>query len=699
MENGIIDNNLLKQSCDSLSGIGKALAGKLAQCGILTIQDLLFHLPFRYQDKTRVTPIQDLRPNDWCVVSGRVSKTEIKYGRRMSMYCYVEDKTGILGLRFFHFNKQQVKNLNESVQIRVFGEVRDFGNTLQMVHPEYQLFSDEKPFKVEETLTPIYPSTQGLSQTRLRQIIKQALTNYQDELHSLEWMKDCDLSKYNFQPIASALLNLHNPPPDLILEELENGSHRGLQRVAFDELLAQRLSMQFAKQDRAKLQANPMPENSDLLTKFLNSLPFALTKAQQRVHQEIKSDLELSKPMLRLVQGDVGSGKTVIAAIAAIQVISNGYQVALMAPTDILSEQHANTISAWCEPLGIKVRRLSGKMKAKERRETLNALKEHDCQLIIGTHALFQTGVDFAKLGLIIIDEQHRFGVEQRALLQQKGQADNIYPHQLLMTATPIPRTLAMTGFSHLDLSAIDEMPPGRTPVKTAVITQEKEHLIIERLMLAIGSGRQAYWVCTLIEESENLQCIAATNRSEELQQLLPNAKIGLIHGRMKSAEKEKIMALFKQGEIDLLVATTVIEVGVDVANASLMIIENAERLGLSQLHQLRGRVGRGSAESHCILLYQHPLSMQSRERLQVMRDTCDGFIIAEKDLALRGYGEFLGRQQTGYQKFKVASLQRDQELLSKVTETASRLIKTDPSISKAIAKRWLGDSFRFITS
>jgi ATP-dependent DNA helicase RecG len=688
---------VLSLSCETLASVGPSVAAKLAKCGIHTVQDLLFHLPFRYQDRTRITPIQDLRPNDWAVIAGRVCKTEIKYGKRMMLYCYVEDKTGIIKLRFFHFNKNQIKSLNESAKIRAFGEVREFTNQLEMIHPEYQLLQEDNEFVVEETLTPIYPSTQGLSQNRLRQLIKQALVAHQEALHKLEWMNDSLLDHYSFQPIALSIQKLHNPPPDITLRELEEGSYPALKRLIFDELLAQRLSMQFARQYRRALQAPSLPEANQLVAKFLQQLPFSLTNAQQRVFSEVQSDLAQSKPMLRLVQGDVGAGKTVIAALAALQAIASGYQVAFMAPTDILSEQHAETLKRWFEPLGITSHRLSGKMKNAERKKTLAALANHECQLVIGTHALFQEGVMFQRLGLVIIDEQHRFGVEQRLLLQQKGQGENQVPHQLLMTATPIPRTLAMTQLAHLDLSIIDELPPGRTPITTAVLNQEKRQPIITRLQAAIADGRQAYWVCTLIEDSEKLQCMAAIATAKNLQEQLPAVRVGLIHGRMKIQEKETTMAAFKEGSIDLLVATTVIEVGVDVANASLMIIENAERLGLSQLHQLRGRVGRGSTQSHCILLYQAPLSPISAERLRVMRATCDGFVIAEKDLQLRGAGEVLGTRQTGYRPYKIANLQRDHALLNPIAEVAASLVKEQPLIAQTIAKRWLGDFEQFL--
>lgn len=688
---------MLQQSCETLSGVGPTLSAKLSKCGINTVADLLFHLPYRYQDRTRITPICDLRPNDWSVVAGKVCKTEIKYGKRMMLYCYIEDKTAVLKLRFFHFNKQQIKALNESKMIRAFGEVREFANTLEMIHPEYQLLASEDDCVVDETLTPIYPTTQGLTQTRLRQLVKLALTSSREQLNQLEWMNEELLNNYHFQPLATALELLHNPPPDISLQALEEGSHPALQRLVFDELLGQRLSMQFARLHRSLRFAPAIPINAAIRERFLKQLPFNLTAAQQRVNDEIAEDLAQAKPMLRLVQGDVGSGKTVVAALSALQAIANGYQVAFMAPTELLSEQHTNNLQKWLTPLGLNCRRLTGKMKVSERRETLAQLANHECQLLIGTHALFQEEVSFAKLGLVIIDEQHRFGVEQRLLLQQKGQQDELTPHQLLMTATPIPRTLAMTQFAHLDLSIIDELPPGRTAVTTAVVNQAKREPIIGRLQAAIANGRQAYWVCTLIEESEKLQCMAATATASSLKEQLPEVRIGLVHGRMKTPEKEATMAAFKQGEIDLLVATTVIEVGVDVPNASLMIIENAERLGLSQLHQLRGRVGRGSAQSHCLLLYQPPLSQLGAERLRVMRATTDGFIIAEKDLQLRGSGEILGTRQTGYRQFKIANLQRDQPLLSAVAALAKDLVIRDPSLAHTIAKRWLGEFEQFL--
>lgn len=688
----IVDTIVLSNSCESLTGVGPTLAAKLEKCGIKTIQDLLFHLPYTYQDRTRITPIQDLRANDWCVIAGSVCKTEVKYGKRMMLNCYVEDKTGIIKIRFFHFNKQQIASLNNSTMIHVFGEVREFNNHLEMIHPEYQLLDEGEQCQVHETLTPIYSSTQGLTQARLRQIINLALKRCSAEMAQLEWLGPQQLAEYQFHPIATAIELLHNPPPDTSLQALEQGAHPALKRLVFDELLAQRLSLQFARQARSVLHAPPLVDEKQLKDQFLATLPFALTNAQQRVATEISQDLSQAKPMLRLVQGDVGAGKTVIAALAAIQAIAQGMQVAFMAPTDLLSEQHALNLSQWLEPLGIKVLRLTGKMKVGLRRQALAALADGSAQLIIGTHALFQNEVQFARLALIIIDEQHRFGVQQRLLLQQKGQQEQLVPHQLLMTATPIPRTLSMTHFAHLDVSVIDELPPGRTPITTAILSQDKRESIILRLQAAIASGKQAYWVCTLIEESEKLQCMAAIDTAEQLQQQLSAAHIGLVHGRMKATEKEEIMRAFKAGEIDLLVATTVIEVGVDVPNASLMIIENAERLGLSQLHQLRGRVGRGTTQSHCLLLYQMPLSAQGTERLKVMRATNDGFLISEKDLELRGAGELLGTRQTGYRQFKLANLQRDQALLPLLPAVAKHLVNEHAELARLITRRWLGD-------
>ncbi len=682
--------SLLHQPCEVLTGVGPALAAKLKQCNLHTLQDLIFHLPYRYQDRTRITAIQDLRLNDWCVVIGKVSQIQVNYRKRMVLTCLLEDKTGFLKLRFFHFNKQQIEKLRQASLVKVFGEIKSFSNQLEIVHPEYQILEDDSPCSVDETLTPIYPSTAGLKQTRLRQIIEQSLKLCAPYLHELEWMSEEKRTRLGLPSLAEAFSTLHQPLPNMSLATLEDGSHPALKRLVLEELMAKRLSMQFARA-HWKAQRAPLFEiNHTLIECFIQSLPFKLTSAQQRVYAEIHEDLTQNKPMLRLVQGDVGAGKTVIAALAALEAVSAGFQVALMAPTELLSEQHAQTFQRWLSTFKIPVFRLSGKMKAREKNSVLSALQEDAPCIVIGTHALFQDNVLFCNLGLIIIDEQHRFGVEQRLRLQQKG-AQALTPHQLMMTATPIPRTLAMTQYANLDLSIIDELPPGRTPIITTVMHQEKRPQIIERLRHLFQLKKQAYWVCTLIDESETLQCIAANKSAEILAEELPNARVALIHGRMKAEEKEAIMSAFKSGELDLLVTTTVIEVGVDVPNASLMIIENAERLGLSQLHQLRGRVGRGAQQSHCLLLYQSPLSETAKARLSLMRETNDGFVIAEKDLHLRGAGHVLGTQQTGYRIYKVASFPRDIPLLSIASEEATDLLQKNKQLAENLVSRWLG--------
>lgn len=690
---------LLHLSCDHLKGVGPTLLAKLAACGLFTLQDLLFHLPYRYQDRTRFTPIQDVRANDWCVISGKITKTEIVQGKRSSLIAYLSDQTGIIRLRFFHFNKDLINRLNQSEDLCVFGEVRQFSGQFEMIHPEYQILKHDAPIIVPETLTPLYATTHGLSQNKLRQFIHQALNLSQDYLIELEWLSKEELKAKQMLPLAESLMEIHHPPPDVSLDLFGSGKHPGLMRLAFDELLAQQISLLLAKKTRSRLKAPALPADDASIQDLLKSLPFQLTSAQIRVQKEISKDLIQSKPMLRLLQGDVGSGKTLIAAMAAVQAIASGHQVAFMVPTDILSEQHTKTLKKFLSPLNINVHRLSGKMKNKDRQNTLLAISTHQASLVVGTHALFQEHVQFAHLGLIIIDEQHRFGVKQRILLQEKANHNDLMPHQLLMTATPIPRTLTMTYYAHMDLSILDELPSGRIPVKTAILHQDKRIKIIERLQTVIDQGCQAYWVCTLIDESEHLQAINAIATHQELQTLMPNLNIGLIHGRMKSLEKEQIMNDFTLGKIQLLVATTVIEVGVDVPNASLMIIDNAERLGLSQLHQLRGRVGRGTRESHCLLLYQLPLSPEASARLKILRASSDGFLIAEKDRDLRGSGEFLGIRQTGHRPFKIACLDRDHHLIKDARTQAAQLLNENHVLAEAIAKRWLGEFEHFINS
>ena len=672
----------------SLKGVGAALAEKLAKVGIESMQDLLFHLPLRYQDRTRITPIGALRPGQDAVIEGMVMGADVLMGRRRSLLVRLQDATGTLSLRFYHFSQAQKDALKRGTTVRCYGEARPGASGLEIYHPEYKAVTDTALPSVEKTLTPIYPATEGLTQQRLRQLTEQALTRLGP--HSLpDWLPQPLIEQYHLAPLDQAIRYLHRPPPDADLEELALGEHWAQRRLAFEELLTHQLSLQKLRETVRQQQAPALPYATSLPRQFLANLGFAPTGAQKRVGAEIAYDLTQHEPMLRLVQGDVGAGKTVVAALAALQAIEAGYQVALMAPTEILAEQHFINFSRWLEPLGLGVAWLAGKLKGKARTA---ALEHIACgtPMVVGTHALFQEEVKFARLALVIIDEQHRFGVQQRLALRQKGVDGTLCPHQLIMTATPIPRTLAMSAYADLDTSILDELPPGRTPVNTLVVADSRRDEIIERVRLACQEGRQAYWVCTLIEESEELTCQAAQTTYDELSASLVGLGVGLIHGRMKPQEKADIMQRFKQGELDLLVATTVIEVGVDVPNASLMIIENPERLGLAQLHQLRGRVGRGSAASHCVLLYHAPLSQIGRERLAIMRETTDGFIIAERDLELRGPGEMLGTRQTGLLQFKVADLMRDAVLLPDVRDAAVTLLKQWPTHVAPLLYRWL---------
>ncbi|MBR2515408.1 MAG: ATP-dependent DNA helicase RecG [Halomonas sp.] len=675
----------------ALKGVGEALAIKLARLGIERISDLLFHLPLRYQDRTRLTPIGLLRAGQEAVVEGEVTASDVVKGRRRSLLVRLRDGSGILSLRFFHFSPAQQQQLRPGVTVRAFGEARAGATGLEIYHPEYRLSGSETP--VEEYYTPIYPTTEGLHQTRLRALTQQALGILAQTPAALpDVIPETLLQRFNLPGLHASLQLLHQPPPDVDLEPLTHGHHPATRRLALEELLAHQLSL---REVRLRIQADgapALPSGRGLQTRFLAQLPFALTGAQQRVLEEIALDLARPAPMLRLVQGDVGSGKTVVAAMAALSALAGNCQAAMMAPTEILAEQHYRAFKAWFEPLGIEVAWLAGKLKGKARLDAKAAIADGRARMVVGTHALFQADVHFQCLGLAIIDEQHRFGVHQRLALREKGEAGGLTPHQLIMTATPIPRTLAMSAYADLDVSVIDELPPGRTPVKTVVVSDERRPEVVERIRNACSDGRQAYWVCTLIEESEVLQCQAAEVTREELTQALPALSIGLIHGRMKASEKVEVMEAFKTGELDLLVATTVIEVGVDVPNASLMIIENPERLGLSQLHQLRGRVGRGSTESFCVLLYHPPLSKSSRERLGVMRETTDGFRIAEKDLEIRGPGEVLGTRQTGLAQMKIADLERDADLLERVTALAQTL-QGNADITAVLVRRWLGEA------
>lgn len=682
--------SLAQVDVTALKGVGGQLAEKLAKIHIHSIQDLLFHLPLRYMDRTRVTPIGGVQPMASVVIEGEIRASDVVFGRRRSLMCRLQDGTGVISLRFFHFTAAQKKRLVPGTRLRCFGEARRGASGLELYHPEYDFLDGSSPPPLESRLTPVYPATEGITQQRLRNLTEQALELMGS--HTLQELIPDDAWKREAYPLSEALAFLHHPPKDAPIDELLLGTHPYQQRLAFEELLAHHLSMLRVRQKIQAEGAQPLPTPQRLLDRFQQQLGFKLTGAQQRVADEIAADLSQPFPMLRLVQGDVGSGKTVVAALAALQAVGNGLQAAIMAPTEILAEQHRKSFTQWLEPLGIRVGWLSGKQKVAERRQQLAEIVSGEAQVIVGTHALFQDDVEFADLGLTIIDEQHRFGVHQRLALREKAK-DRRRSHQLIMTATPIPRTLAMSAYADLDCSVIDELPPGRTPVSTVAISNERRHEVVERVRAACLEGRQAYWVCTLIEESEALEAQAAEAVAQSLTESLADIRVGLVHGRLKAADKEQQMELFKAGELQLLVATTVIEVGVDVPNASLMIIENPERLGLAQLHQLRGRVGRGSAASHCVLLYGSPLSQYSRERLKVMRETNDGFVIAEKDLELRGPGEVLGTRQTGEVNFRLADLQRDGFLLPRIKEVAGHIMSTHPEVVEALISRWLGSS------
>ena len=678
----------------SLSGVGAAIAEKLSRIGIQNVQDLLFHLPMRYEDRTRITPISDVRPESFATIEGYVQHTEVQFGRRPILSVTLSDGTSKIMLKFFNFNAGMKNSLATGVRVKAFGEIKRGRYMAEIHHPEYQIIRNNQPLALAETLTPIYSTTEGLKQASLRKMTEQALAVLQN-------VQVAELLPEQYNPhqysLKEALALLHRPPPSVSAEVLEKGEHPAQKRLIFEELLAHNLAMQQLRLGVKQQYAEPLTYKSDLKSRFLANLPFEPTNAQKRVIEDIERDLAQPSPMMRLVQGDVGSGKTLVAALAALTSIDNGKQVALMAPTEILAEQHANNFANWLRPFGIEVGWLAGKVKGKARNAQLEAIKNGDVQMIIGTHALFQESVEFHDLALIIIDEQHRFGVHQRLTLREKGAKADHYPHQLIMTATPIPRTLAMTVYADLDTSIIDELPPGRTPIKTVVISEDRRPEIVQRVYQACkNEKRQAYWVCTLIDESEVLEAQAAAAIAEDLQRALPDLRIGLVHGRMKPQEKQEIMAEFKAANIDLLVATTVIEVGVDVPNASLMIIENSERLGLAQLHQLRGRVGRGATASHCVLMYKPPLGKISSKRLQVMRDSQDGFYIAEKDLEIRGTGEILGTKQTGSAEFKVANLMRDRKMIPLVQRYAKQIIVENPPLAEALIKRWLNEKAEY---
>lgn len=704
---------VLKQSPDNLDqlpvtvlkGVGPRIAARLARLQLYTVQDVLFHLPARYEDRTRLTPMGAARPGESVVVEGVVELAEVRFGRRRNLLVRISDGTGSLTLRFFHFNASQQAGFRRGAAIRCYGEVRGSSAIAELIHPEYTLLNNAEPEPLAATLTPVYPATEGVHQLSLRSLTTQALRYLgepsADQVHGLvDWLPASLLTGFELASLPAALRYVHRPPVDAPLAQLAAGQHPAQQRLAFEELLAHHLSLGQVRARARQQAAPPFGGPQPLQRQFLRQLAFTLTAAQQRVVEEIRQDLARHHPMARLVQGDVGSGKTVVAAMAALQAVQAGYQVALMAPTELLAEQHYRSFSDWLDPLGVAVVWHAGKTRGKLRATALQAIGDGSAAVAVGTHALFQDEVEFQRLGLVIIDEQHRFGVHQRLALRDKGRdpghTDVQRPHQLVMTATPIPRTLAMTVYADLDTSIIDELPPGRQPVKTVAVSQERREAVIESVHKACSEGQQAYWVCTLIEESDVLQCQAAEKTAELLADTLPDVRIGLVHGRLKAAHKETLMAAFKAGTLDLLVATTVIEVGVDVPNASLMIIENPERLGLAQLHQLRGRVGRGQRHSSCVLLYQPPLSAQARERLAVLRESNDGFEIARRDMELRGPGEVLGTRQTGEMQFHIADLLRDEALLAAVGDAATRLQAQAPDHVTPLIRRWLGEAVNY---
>jgi ATP-dependent DNA helicase RecG len=672
----------------TLKGVGAKVAEKLKKLGLVTLQDVIFHLPARYEDRTRIYPMVDLHAYLHVSIQGEIMSADIQYGKRRMLLVKVSDGSGSVTLRFFHFSAGQTKSLAIGNIIRAFGEVRTGKANFEMMHPEYKIVDDPENTSLEESLTPVYPTTEGVRQLTLRSLTEQALKQL-DKGALLELLPN---GLYEQQvSLTDALHIVHRPPPDTVIEDLIEGRHPAQKRLVIEELLAHHLSMLKVRSQSNSEPGIAVPIDEPLKQKFLASLPYQPTGAQARVVSEIEQDMQHAQPMMRLIQGDVGSGKTLVAALSSLSAISAGYQVALMAPTELLAEQHTRNFTDWFTPLGINVGWLAGKLKGKARIETLEQLELGKIQMLVGTHAIFQEQVEYKNLAMVIVDEQHRFGVHQRLALRKKGEKLGKYPHQLIMTATPIPRTLAMTAYADLDTSIIDELPPGRTPVTTVVLPDSRRGDVIERVRkAAVEQKRQIYWVCTLIDESEVLQCQAAEDAAVALRTTLTELKVGLVHGRLKAADKQQVMDDFKQGKLDLLVATTVIEVGVDVPNASLMIIENPERLGLAQLHQLRGRVGRGSVESHCVLMYSGPLSKTASKRLGVLRESTDGFYIAEKDLEIRGPGEILGTKQTGIADLKIADLIRDAALIPEIKNMAELVWREYPSNSQALINRWL---------
>jgi len=673
-----------------LKGVGPALVSKLKKLNIHSQYDLLFLLPIRYEDKTSLIQISDLVPGEKVLIQGEIILTTIVYRGRRMLISQLSDHTGIITLRFFHFSKQQAKGLAKNTIVRCFGQARKTTSGLEMIHPEYQIIDPENPQPLETGLTPIYPSTEGLQQGRLRKIIRAALNQQIDSIPEL--LPRSIIKELGLVPLSESLQEIHQPSQKNIANEHENLFRK---RLVFEELLANQLALKRLKR-RTKKEPAMALDNLLLKESLIAALPFKLTKSQSRVVEEIEEDLKKNQPMMRLLQGDVGSGKTIVAALAILIAVGNKQQAALMAPTELLAEQHYNNLVSWFEPLGVSVALLKSKLSAKDRREVLNGLAEGNIDIIVGTHALFQPNVVYKRLALVVVDEQHRFGVEQRLSLMKKSSDRNSVPHQLIMTATPIPRTLAMTAYGDLDASIIDELPKGRGDIETIIVPEEKRAQVMEKIVNECTSGRQSYWVCPLIEESEELNFQAAESTYDLLQETLQQLNIGLVHGKLNSAKKIKAMENFKNGNTDVLVATTVIEVGVDVANSSVMVIENAERLGLTQLHQLRGRIGRGKHKSLCILIYKKPLSSIAKERLAAIRATNDGFVIAEKDLQLRGPGELLGTRQKGLIGLRIADIMRDAYLLPAINKLTVNIEENHPDVIEKIVRRWVGDQLEY---
>ncbi len=679
----------------ALSGVGPRVCEKLARLGITRIDHLLLHLPRTYEDRTQLVSLDALRPGIRCMVEGIVQDARVEfYGGRRLRVKLADDSSGTLELCFMRFSAFQQEQLVPGARVRCFGEVKLWRRTFRMFHPEYEPVTPDTSPGAAASLTPVYPATEGLAQISLRKLIRRALEWAEAHPAQLEHPAWEDLFRSQGLPgFTEALRHLHEPDVGLSVESLLSESEPARQRLIVEELAAYHLSFIRLRNRAEQRPADSFSGGDELIRRFLERLPFPLTRAQERVIEEIRQDLARNHPMMRLLQGDVGSGKTIVALVAALCVTASDAQVAVMAPTELLAEQHYRSFWEWLFPLNIPVAFLSSSQTRKKREEEKARIRSHEARIVIGTHALIQEDVSFDRLGLLIIDEQHRFGVHQRLALRRKGEDEKTYPHQLIMTATPIPRSLAMTFYADLDASILDEMPPGRKPVQTAVMAEDRRDELMQRIREACQEGRQAYWVCTLVEESEVLQCEAAESTWGRLRQALPELEVGLIHGRMKAPDKDRVMQRFKNGEVQLLVATTVIEVGVDVPNASLMVIENAERLGLAQLHQLRGRVGRSSEQSSCVLLYKSPLSENARTRIQIMRETTDGFEIARRDLRLRGPGQLLGARQAGEMVFRVADLSRDEQQLQRVQRIAQDFLRKDPEAVEPIMERWLGDS------